>query len=256
MPSQWILDHPIALFLVSAVVLCLAGLAGAALRNRSAEVPPEEYFGTVLGATLTLLGLILGFSFSMATSRYDERKHLEEEEANAIGTEFVRAQVLPTLEAARVQSDLKAYLQARISFYTAPGESDVRSADLETARLQTKLWDEVAPIGAAKRTAVDALVLSGMNDVLNSQGYTQAAWWNRIPTAAWSLMAIIGAAASFLVGYGSARSKGRYYFLAIVPFLASIAAMLIADLDSPRGGLIRVTPQNLTSLSASLRTPD
>lgn len=97
-----------------------------------------------------------------------------------------------------------------------------------------------------------SLVLAGMNDVLNSQGYTQAAWWNRIPTSAWDLMALVAICACALIGYSARQLKGRSVFLYIVPVLASIAFTLIADLDSPRGGLIRVIPQNLTALAASL----
>jgi len=94
-----------------------------------------------------------------------------------------------------------------------------------------------------------------MNDVLNSQGYTQAAWWNRIPIAAWSLMAAIAICSNALVGFGARDAKAEYRLLLILPIVVSIAFFLIADIDSPRGGLIRVSPQNLLSLSQSLRAP-
>src|SRR5256886_2220479 len=100
-------------------------------------------------------------------------------------------------------------------------------------------------------TAVVALVISGMNDVLNSQGYTQAAWWNRIPLAAWALMAAIAVCCNLLVGYG-ARRRDWHIFL-ILPIAVSLAFFLISDIDSPRGGAIRVAPHNLISVSESLR---
>ena len=87
-----------------------------------------------------------------------------------------------------------------------------------------------------------------MNDVLNSQGYTQAALWNRIPVAAWCLMATIAVCCNLLHGY-HARTSGILLFL---PLMVSISFLLIADIDSPRGGHIRVLPQNLISLSQSL----
>jgi hypothetical protein len=90
-----------------------------------------------------------------------------------------------------------------------------------------------------------------MNDVLNSQGYTQAAWWNRIPLAAWGLMMSIALCSNLLIGYG-ARHRDQRIFL-ILPLAVSISLFLISDLDSPRGGAIRVVPQNLLSLSQSLR---
>lgn len=94
-----------------------------------------------------------------------------------------------------------------------------------------------------------------MNDVLNSQGYAQAALWNRIPTAAWVLMAVIAICCNVLVGYGLRDATERAKLLPILPLVVSVAFMLIADIDAPRHGLIRVVPQNLLSLAESLRAP-
>ena len=74
--------------------------------------------GTVLAATLRLLAATIGFSFSMANSRYNQRKDCEAAEANAIGTEYLRAELLPAADAAKVQGLLKNYLNQRILFYT------------------------------------------------------------------------------------------------------------------------------------------
>jgi hypothetical protein len=89
-----------------------------------------------------------------------------------------------------------------------------------------------------------------MNDVLNSQGYTQAAWWNPIPFAAWALMLLIAVLCNAMVGYISG-SRSRSATLFILPLIVSISLFLIADIDSPRGGIIHVTPRNLASLEAS-----
>jgi hypothetical protein len=91
-----------------------------------------------------------------------------------------------------------------------------------------------------------------MNDVLNSQGYTQAAWWNRIPTAAWALMVVMAICCNMLTGYGAHRAKGGPIRMVVLPLVLCIAFFLIADIDSPRKGIIHVVPQNLTSLSESL----
>ncbi len=89
---------------------------------------------------------------------------------------------------------------------------------------------------------------------LNSQGYTQAGYWNRIPTAAWALMAAIAIGCNLLVGYGSRSVKAGSRLLPILPLVVAIAFMLIADIDTPRHGVIRVRPQNLVSLAESLRS--
>lgn len=206
--------------------------------------------GLVINSSLTLLALIIGFSFSMAVSRYDQRKNYEEEEANAIGTEYARADLLPAVDAARVRQLLTQYLDQRLLFYTIRDPHKLESVDSETAKLQTEMWSSVQGVAKTQPTPTTALVISGMNDVLNRQGYTQAAWWNRIPIGAWSLMVILAICCSLLIGYGAQR-RGALLF-AILPFLLSIAFFLIADIDSPRQGVIRVIPQNLISLSQSL----
>jgi hypothetical protein len=91
-----------------------------------------------------------------------------------------------------------------------------------------------------------------MNDVISSQGYTQAAFWNRIPTAAWCLMAAIALCSSLLFGYRSRNGKAAGQLAPVLALIVSIAFLLIADIDAPRHGLIHVSPQNLESLAKSL----
>ena len=93
-------------------------------------------------------------------------------------------------------------------------------------------------------------LVTGMNDVVNSQRSTQAAWLNRIPIAAWAMMAAIAIGSCWLIAYRSRRTDWLNF--TIVPLSVSICFFLIADLDSPQGGVIRVVPQNLMVLSQSL----
>jgi hypothetical protein len=247
-------DQPILLFLFSVLVLWAAARVGAWLHNRKRGLKEDdrEDFGVILGATLTLLGLIIGFSFSMAISRYDQRKNYEEAEANAISTEYLRADLLPADAAAQVRTLLSKYLDQRILFYQA-SRSSLDNINTHTAQLQTDLWSAIRPPAAAQPTPIVGLAVSGMNDVLNSQGYTQAAWWNRIPFAAWCLMSLIAICGNILLGYYLKDPKSKSSLLFILPLILSISFLLIADIDSPRGGFIHVTPQNLLSLSQSLR---
>ena len=247
--------HPLLVLVVTFIGLWLAARAGAFLRNRT-RTPEEELrddFSAILAATLTLLGLLIGFSFSMATNRYDLRKTYEEAEANAIGTEYLRADLLPAADAAKVRPLLRDYLNARIDYYGAEDAEILRKADVRTAELQGELWSAIRGPGLAQPTPVMALVVSGMNDVLNSEGYTQAAFWNRIPTAAWRLMAAIAIFCNVLMGFGAHRTKAARRLLLVLPLVVGVAFMLVADIDTPRHGLIRVVPQNLLSLAATLR---
>ena len=246
-------NYPHLFFLISFFVLWLSAEIGASLRKRRALKEDErEDFGVVQAATLTLLGLIIGFSFSMAVTRYDLRKTYEEAEANAIGTEYVRAGLLPEADAAAVRVQLTKYLALRISFYQTRDEQELRQINTDTAQLQTEMWSGVQAVAAARPTPVTALAVAGMNDVLNSQGYTQAAWWNRIPPTAWSLLVAIAICCNVLIGYGLRGAKASVSLLLVLPLVVSISFFLISDIDSPRRGLIHVAPQNLLSLAQSL----
>ena len=252
--SQWlenVVDTPSLVFVMSSVLLCLSAWLGVKVRSTHTDEP--EQFGIVLGATLTILGLIIGFTFSMAISRYDQRKNYEEEEANAIGTEYVRTDLLQPASAANVRSLLGRYLSQRILFYTSRDTRELAQMNEANARLQTELWSAVQVPASAQPSPLLALAVSGMNDVLNSQGYTQAAWLNRIPIEGWALMALIAVCANGLLGYGWGQSQGRRGLLLVLPLMLATSFFLIADIDSPRRGLVLVSPRNLIILSHSLR---
>lgn len=250
-----IMDYPLLIVAGSFLALWLSAQIGATVLRRRLPLDEEvrEDFGIILAATLTLLGLIIGFSFSMAVSRYDQRKNLEEAEANAIGTAYVRADLLPPADAAKVRALLKSYIDQRVLFYTDRDDLELRQIDTRTAQLQAELWAAVQAPAVAQQTPITMLAVWGMNDVLNSQGYTQAAWWNRIPTAAWGLMVLIAICCNLLLGYGARNPRTERMLLLVLPLVVSISFFLIADIDSPRGGVINVHPQNLLSLAESLR---
>jgi hypothetical protein len=249
-----VLDYPLLIFVIALFGLWLAAWLGALLNQRRRALEDENLrtdFGTVQAATLTLLGLIIGFSFSMATGRYDLRKNYEEAEANAIGTEYVRADLLPADEAARVRELLREYTAQRIRFYTSRSWDDIDQIRSDTAKVQDQLWTAASATANSQPTPVRALVVAGMNDVLNSEGYTQAAWWNRLPVGAWCLMFAMAVFCNWLVGYGARRVNLR--LLMVLPLVVSVAFFLIADIDSPRSGVIRVVPQNLLRLQVGLK---
>jgi len=248
-----ILDHPLIVFAGSLVAQWLAAYGGDFLRRRGRAVRNDERedLDHVQTAALTLLALIIGFSFSMAVTRYDQRKNYEEVEANAIGTEYARADLLPAEITVNVRELLRKYLDQRISFYETRDETQISQINTDTAKLQAELWAAVFPAANAQPTPIHALAVSGMNDVLNAQAYTQAAWWNRIPVAAWWLMGLTAISCNLLLGY-SERRRGVVLLL-ILPVIVSISLLLIADIDSPRGGVIRVLPQNLIALSETIK---
>jgi hypothetical protein len=245
---------PLFILASSFLLMLLSARIGILSRKRrsKAEEEARHDLDMIVAAVLTLLGLIIGFSFSMATNRYDLRKNYEEAEANAIGTEYVRADLLPATEASRARALLKEYLDQRILFYESRDERQLQQINARTGQLQSELWSTVQISASAQPTPVTALAVAGMNDVLNSQGYTQAAWWNRIPVGTWLLMGAVAIIANFLLGYGTLSKDEGIVCLLALPLVLCIAFFLIADIDSPRRGIIFVRPQNLLSLAHSI----
>jgi hypothetical protein len=250
---QYVTDAPLTLAVIAFVTLWLCARFGASYLGRRAPQDAEAHddLGLVLAATLTLLGLIIGFSFSMAISRYDQRKNLEEAEANAIGTEYLRADFLPDADAARTRLLLKQYLAQRVLFYRSRDRTELAQIDVHTGDLHGQLWSAVRAAGN-QPNPINALVIAGMNDVLNSQGSTQAAWWNRIPRAAWTLMVLIAVLCNLMLGYAVRHLESSFGLLSVLPLVVAIAFYLIADIDSPRAGFIHIKPQNLLALTDAL----
>ncbi|QSN60790.1 hypothetical protein [Caballeronia sp. M1242] len=248
-----LVSHPIVFLVLTLFVMSAAAYFGSLLRRaRPMADDMREHFGVVQSAALTLLALVIGFSLSMAVGRYDQRKNLEEEEANAIGTELLRAELLPAAQASEIRTLLPQYAAQRISFYQTGDGDELQQINTATARLQSSLWTAARSGANAQPGPLSALAIAGMNDVINTQGYTQAAWWNHIPTSAWALMLIIGFFCNVLIGYGTRSSRPGRRLLMIMPLIVSISFTLIADIDSPRNGLIRVKPQNLMATAAAM----
>ena len=148
----------------------------------------------------------------MAVSRYDQRKNYEEAEANAIGTEYVRADLLPAADAARVRDLLRNYLDQRILFYKTRDERQFEQINAYTAQLQKELWSAVQ---GPRCGAADTRGRPGRfrhERCVELAGYTQAAWWNRIPIAAWGLVAAIAICCNLLIGYGARRKADSCFW--------------------------------------------
>jgi hypothetical protein len=247
-------DSPFLTLVVSFLTLWACVWIGARVLGRYASEGQNarEDFRTVLAACLTLLGLIVGFSFSMAVSRYDLRQIAESAEADAIGTEYARADLLPPSEAETTRQLLRSYLTERLLFFGARDRDRFRQIDERTTRLQQQMW-AVMRTPAVQPNQFTALAVSGMNDVLSSQSNTQAAWWNRIPAEAWALMGVIAIMSNLMLGVSARHLEGRSAFF-VLPLLMAIAFFLIADIDSPAGGgVIHVTPRNLVDVGKLMR---
>ncbi|MGC2011987.1 MAG: hypothetical protein WA693_13140, partial [Pseudolabrys sp.] len=136
-----IFDSPYLVFAIALVVQALAAYAGDLFQKKGRALRNEERqdFDILRTASLTLLGLLIGFSFAMAVSRYDQRKNFEVAEAKAIGTEYLRADLLPAGDAAHVRALLRQYISQRIAFYLSADDRRLGQIDAETKKLQADL---------------------------------------------------------------------------------------------------------------------
>jgi hypothetical protein len=247
-------DHPAVVFVALFAVLVAAVAFGSFVLRRFVVLPDEDRqdFSIVQSSTLTLLALLIGFSLSMAVSRYDQRKNLEESEANAIGTEYSRADLTDAGISAQIKSRLVRYTHLRVSDYRTRNVQELERIGRDTAQLQSELWRLATQVAQDKPTPIGALVVGGMNDVLNSQDYSEAARINNIPLGAWFLMIFIAVFGCVVQGYGAKGNLRKGPLITILPVTVALSLALIADIDSPRGGIIHVQPQNLTRLVQSL----
>ena len=247
-------DFPLLVLGLSFGTLALSVKLGDFIRKRSgaSQEKPRDDLGVVLAGTLTLLGLIIGFSFSMATSRYELRKSCEQIEANAIATEWIRSDLLPAGDAPKLRELLKMYLDKRRLFYTVRTRHQLRSISFETSQLQNDLWSVIRSGFASAPPPVQGMLISGLNDVMNSAASTQAAFDNRVPLLAWLLIVLIASGCSFLIGLRAHRTDWLVFL--VIPIAVSISLFLIADLDSPREGAIRNGPNNLIRLTDAIDT--
>lgn len=129
-------------------------------------------------------------------------------------------------------------------------EAELRQINTRTAQLQADLWAAVSTVPGATASPASALLLTGMNDVLNTEALTQSSWRNRIPLSALILVFLISILCNFLVGYTAHRRSA--FLLLVLPIALSISLFMILDIASPRGGYIRVGPQDLATLAESL----
>ncbi|GAB7524877.1 bestrophin-like domain [Paraburkholderia sp. 2C] len=247
-------SHPAVLFVVLLALFVGAVAFGAHVLRRVAPLPEEdrEDFNIVQTSTLTLLALLVGFSLSMAVGRYDQRKNLEESEANAIGTEYARADVANAAVGAKIKAGLVRYTELRLADFRTQDRQEVERIDRDTAVVQAELWRLATQVAQEQPTPIGALVVAGMNDVLNSQDYTEAARINHIPLGAWILMIVIAVFGCVVQGYGTKGKLRRGLLITVLPVTVALSLALIADIDSPRAGFIRVQPLDLARLLQSL----
>ncbi len=239
----------ITLFLLAAEV----GFRGGRRHGRrAADRGPQ--IGTIQGALLGLLALLLGFSFAMAQSRYDARRALVVDEANAIGTAYLRAQLLPRPEAQEIADALRRYVDVRLMrLREHVDELTLREALEESERLHDYLWARAVKAAQQDPRPSTSLFIASLNEVIDVHTERLAAFRQHVPESVLLLLYFVAAVAMAVTGYaaglGDQRSLGPTVATAI---LIAIVIVVIMDLDRPRRGLITVSQQSMMDLRDSL----
>lgn len=232
--------------------------AGFRLGRRHSNVCDESdraQIGALQAAVLGLLALLLGFTFLMAVSRFDTRKSLVLDEANAIGTSFLRSKLLPAVQRDEAPGLLRAYVAARLAFDSARNDLDrIETANAEASRIEGQLWTLAAAAASQdQRSVPTGLFIQSLNEVIDIREKRQAALDNHVPEAVIYLLLTVSVAALCLVAYGCGlANRRRMASNAIVGLLIALVLTIILDIDRPRRGLIQVSQDSLLRLKATL----
>lgn len=202
----------------------------------------------VLGATLSLFGLLVGFLVSVAISGYNMRVSAEENEAMAIGNALQHTALLQERHQAPAQAMLQDYLRLRIAFFEAADDQQRTQLRLESIQMQTTMWEFVSQLAQRQPDPVIVKVLDVSSALYITQQQTMASWRYHIPVAAWSILVIFGLCSNFLIGYNIRGKTGRNAFLFFIPAVTALALFMIAEIDAPGKGVIHVTPENLKDI--------
>ncbi|HUQ72655.1 MAG TPA: hypothetical protein VM165_24210 [Planctomycetaceae bacterium] len=209
---------------------------------------------TLQGAVLGLMGLLAGFCLSMAVSRFDLRKQIIIDEANAIGTCYLRTSLLPHPHSGKCERMVRTYLDERIKFSQLVTRGPQLQETLRSARgLQSRLWQEAVAANDVSPTVATGLFIQSLNDMIDIEATRMRSVENHVPIAVLVLLVLSAVASAVLIGdvSGQTGQRSRFATLTILALFA-LVILIIIDLDRPRVGLVRLSFQSLVELRDGL----
>ncbi len=251
---QSLLDYPYVVGILTVTFLALAIEAGryTAVRTRIQEDPHrKEQMGALRDGLFVLVSLLVGFTLALAAARYAERRTLLIDEANAIGTAYLRSETLSPTSSSEAEHLLTQYVDARIEADNA-GLDSTRAAesDRRAKEIQKRLWEGLVVITRTDRSAVAVAYLSSLNQVIDLHEKRIASTENRLPITVWLLIFSVSAIAVFTRGL----TLGSRFWLTVLvaPLTIAITITLIAELDTPSSGFIRMDQRAMYRLKADI----
>jgi hypothetical protein len=247
-----------ALFGTTVVLILLAVEAGFRVgrwRLRRAEHERETPVGAIVAAILGLLAFLVAFTFGMAASRFEIRRELVLDEANAIGTTYLRAALLPEPHRAEIRTLLREYVDLRLGG-VEPGKAAPALARSE--ELQGRLWAQAVIVAEKNPTPITGLFIQSLNEVIDLHAKrVTLGIRNRIPITIWGALYFTTILAMLGVGYHEGlTSTTRTLATLVLVVTFSGVLWLLADLDRPQEGLIKVSQQAMIDLRKSMTPPE
>jgi hypothetical protein len=254
--EEFTLDRPEWMIFSAVFLIQLAAeSAGRFIGRRSATDEASLFhFAGIQTGMLGLLGLLFGFTFSMALERYDTRKELLVTEANGIGTAFLRAELIGQPERSELQRLLRAYIETRLQFYSAKDQTEYRRVNAESARLHSELWRQAMRAAERQPTPTTALLVSALNDVIDLHGTQVAALDNHVPALVLWMLLVVATLCAAITGQASGFARGwnRAPSIGMLMLIAGVSSVIV-DLERPRWGLIRTGQVSMLELQQSLQ---
>ena len=248
----WVVGLTVLVALIAAEQFGFA-MRRIALRTRHPE-SSDDSLGHLLSASLALLGLLIAFTFGSASERYDVRRHLVVEEANAIGTTYLRIQILDDGPKAALSALMTQYARARQDFFLA-GEDAARleQSEARTAALQDRIWaGTTEAVRANPAATINPSLLQTTNDMFDLAASRRAAMDARLPIAVLRTLMIYALISAALIGYSLGHGTRHVVITAAVFLALSLAICLILDLDRPRSGTVTVSQAPMARELASI----
>ena len=251
--EDWI--NTTALWVIGLIALALmvgASLIGVVVRSTDERVGDEkEGEGYIVSAVLGLLALLMGFTFSLAVDRFDVRRGLVLQEANAIGTTYLRAQLLPEPHRARISGILTRYVDNRIELAKAK-PAEARKMIVTSDAMLTDLWAATAAaFDDIKGYDYSSSVLEATNEMIDLDTSRKAGRLAHVPTPVFFVLILYLAVAAGVMGYALKGTRGRIAACCLLA-LEVIALLLIIDIDRPTMGRVRNSQAPMEMLRASM----
>jgi hypothetical protein len=214
----------------------------------------RSQIGAVQAAVLGLLALLLGFTFSMAADRYEDRRELVIQQANTIGTAWLRGGLLPDAHRQPVRDLLGAYVDLQARAHDALRDPALMAAALRrTAEIRSALWRHAEASGREAPNDMTATFVETLNDMIDTEAARVTASANRIPPGVWLLLVVVAAVGCWTSGYGAGADGVRSTLTSVLlPLLVTVVMLLILDLTNERRGIISVSQQPLVDVQESI----